>query len=166
MIDLTGQRFVRLIVVERARSRRGPYWRCACDCGNETIVRSDHLRVGDVRSCGCLRVETSRVSARVAHRTHGLSGSPEAQAAANAKDRCRNRDNSSFTNYGGRGIEYRLPESPSEAAVVLLTALGPRPKGFSLDRVNNDWHYEIGNLRWATWSQQRRNQRRMLAREP
>lgn len=61
-IDLTGQRFGRLVVVsETVRTKRNKiYWNCNCDCGLQHIaVVSGHLRSGLVRSCGCLKSESS-----------------------------------------------------------------------------------------------------------
>ena len=58
-IDLTGQRFGMLTVIERVddyvspSGAKSPRWRCICDCGNEKIVLSQHLRAGGVVSCGC-----------------------------------------------------------------------------------------------------------------
>lgn len=54
--DLSTQRFGRLVVVRRAEEdRKGrPQWICKCDCGEETLVTSNHLRTGGTRSCGCL----------------------------------------------------------------------------------------------------------------
>lgn len=57
LIDLTGQRFGRLIVIERVQGVQPTTWRCKCDCGNETNVRSTNLKNGNVQSCGCLRKE-------------------------------------------------------------------------------------------------------------
>jgi len=54
LVDLTGRRFGRLVVIDRAMNRkRRVVWKCLCDCGNEAIVRTDHLRGGYVKSCGC-----------------------------------------------------------------------------------------------------------------
>jgi hypothetical protein len=55
LVDLTGQRFGRLMVVEFAgRQRRGALWRCRCDCGAESVVLGCNLKGGKTRSCGCL----------------------------------------------------------------------------------------------------------------
>jgi hypothetical protein len=58
--DLTGQRFGRLIVIEKAgqNKNRNTLWKCLCDCGNETIVVSTSLTNGDTQSCDCLRRES------------------------------------------------------------------------------------------------------------
>lgn len=56
--NLTNQRFGSLTVIGQAEKRdkhRGKYWKCLCDCGNETIVRGDHLISGKTLSCGCLQ---------------------------------------------------------------------------------------------------------------
>lgn len=57
-IDLTGQKFGRLLVLEKAKIRQGhTHWRCLCDCGNETFVESYQLKSGTTKSCGCLAKE-------------------------------------------------------------------------------------------------------------
>lgn len=96
-------------------------------------------------------------------RTHGLSGSPEYQALISARERCTNPALKQYADYGGRGIEYRFPSDMGEAVRLLIEAIGPRPKGLSIDRIDNDGHYEIGNLRWATRSEQNANRRRKVA---
>ncbi|WP_203623740.1 MULTISPECIES: hypothetical protein [unclassified Lacticaseibacillus] len=61
-LDITGERYGRLVVLERAghSSNGNLHWLCQCDCGNQTVVDSYRLRHGGVRSCGCLRREQSR----------------------------------------------------------------------------------------------------------
>lgn len=59
-IDLTGQKFGRLTVIERAENRgKQTYWLCKCECGNEVIVRGGSLKNGTTKSCGCLNSEKS-----------------------------------------------------------------------------------------------------------
>ena len=63
LIDLTGQTFGRLTVIERDNSKpkghgKRPYWLCQCECGNIKSVRTDHLRNLTIQSCGCLHKET------------------------------------------------------------------------------------------------------------
>jgi hypothetical protein len=59
VIDLTGKKFGRLTVIERAENddRGKTFWKCKCDCGNETTVNSSVLRRGDSQSCGCYHRE-------------------------------------------------------------------------------------------------------------
>lgn len=54
-IDITGQRFGKLVAIKKAPNRNGKtYWLCKCDCGNEKEVQTSHLRCGKIKSCGCL----------------------------------------------------------------------------------------------------------------
>lgn len=54
--DLTGQRFGRLTVVERAENKsERTAWLCKCDCSNKVIVPSVYLTTGKTKSCGCYR---------------------------------------------------------------------------------------------------------------
>lgn len=58
VVDITGQRFGRLTVLEMAapdENKKGVRWRCLCDCGNEKILLGIALRRGHYQSCGCLR---------------------------------------------------------------------------------------------------------------
>lgn len=62
-INLSGQRFGRLVVVERVGSRRTyTEWLCICDCGEKHLAVSADLRSGHINSCGCYRSES--ISAR------------------------------------------------------------------------------------------------------
>lgn len=62
-IDLTGQRFGKLVVIEKAEKNKFGQilWLCKCDCGNETKVISPSLNCGATKSCGCLRKENTGV---------------------------------------------------------------------------------------------------------
>ena len=58
IIDLTNERFGKLVVIKRAPNKnKRTMWLCKCDCGNEVEVRSDQLRGGITKSCGCLHIE-------------------------------------------------------------------------------------------------------------
>lgn len=59
MIDITGQKFGKLTVIENAGKRDGRryYWKCKCECGNEIIVLGTSLRNGNTKSCGCGKYE-------------------------------------------------------------------------------------------------------------
>jgi hypothetical protein len=66
--------------------------------------------------------------------------------------RCTNPKNPDYQQYGGRGIEFRFT-SPTE----LVAAIGMRPAGMTLDRIDSGGHYEVGNVRWATPKEQANN---------
>lgn len=57
-VDLTGKKYGRLTVVKRVENQGNkPMWECLCDCGNVKNVRSDSLKNGNIKSCGCLSKE-------------------------------------------------------------------------------------------------------------
>lgn len=54
-LDLTGQRFGKLTTLSPAENIGGrTAWLCQCDCGNQVVVKTYHLRDGHTSSCGCL----------------------------------------------------------------------------------------------------------------
>lgn len=81
------------------------------------------------------------------------------------KQRCLNRNHHAYRDYGGRGItvcdEWIL--SYEDFVADIEVEIGPRPgPGYSLDRINNNGHYEPGNVRWATPTVQSRNRRNTI----
>ena len=63
-----------------------------------------------------------------------------------AKNRCTNPKDVGFRNYGGRGIQFLF-----ENFEQFISCLGPRPEGkYQLDRIDNESHYQLGNVRWVT----------------
>jgi hypothetical protein len=60
LIDMIGQKYGRLTIVERAPNvETRANWHCVCDCGNKTTVTGKKLRNGHTKSCGCYRAEVS-----------------------------------------------------------------------------------------------------------
>lgn len=153
--DLTGMRFGRLTVVERAETvNERTRWSTRCDCGGTVVVRSDHLHDGHVRSCGCLHAEWVKAADFGAlTATHGMSGTPEYKAFKGARDRC---NSPRHVKWHGRGIRFRF-----RSFEEFYAELGPRPsRSHSVDRIDNDGDYAPGNVRWATPKEQAANTRR------
>lgn len=79
-------------------------------------------------------------------------------AAGSAIRRCTNPRNQAYRNYGGRGIKAHFKDI-SSFVDHLLTLPGHNDELLVLDRINNDGHYEVGNLRFTTPLESRHNQR-------
>ena len=92
--------------------------------------------------------------------THGLSDHPLYRTWEGIRRRCYNPQLFAYQFYGGRGIRMFEPwrDGPTQFIEWIEANLGQRPDRHSLDRIDNDGDYAPGNLRWATWSEQRQNQ--------
>lgn len=148
LVDITGHKFNLLTVIKRSdRQIDGNVrWDCVCDCGNTAWVVGSRLRTGITKSCGCLAKSNAEGHFNP---THGMSGTPEYQAWADAKVRCLNPDDPQYGYYGGRGIT--MQDDWLGSFQSFFNYVGPRPSNLhSLDRMDNDLDYCEGNVRWAT----------------
>lgn len=159
-----GKTYGNLTVISKAPYRErdsAPQWYCKCKCGNETIALASSLRAGDKRYCS----DCTAVRYRESKITHGLSYHPMARTYNAMMQRCYNKNSSDYKHYGGRGI------SVSDDLNTLEKFVRNSPPGFekglTIDRIDNDGNYELGNIRWASRKVQGNNRRtNRLVRDP
>ena len=148
LIDLAGQRFGKVVVIERTAHTVGQAkWICRCDCGKVHEGFSSNLRRGGHTSCGCGKGKMG---------THGDTGTPTYGTWGAMMRRCYDPNFVSYSRYGARGVTVcaRWHDYANFKA-----DMGIRPHGHTLDRKNNDLEYAPSNCRWATYSEQRINQK-------
>ncbi len=155
--DVFGELTARLKMIEPRRQ----LWLCECSCGKTATVQAQLLKSGRTKSCGHLRKTVS--AAKIKHGASRSSGRTSEYSTWKAmKARCYNVKNKRYANYGGRGIT--VCDKWLNSFTDFLRDVGYRPgKEYTLDRINNNGHYEPGNVRWATQTQQQRN--RAVARQ-
>lgn len=163
--DIVGERFKRLLIVSHdggGRTAASQEYTAKCDCGNTVRVLRESVLSGHKGSCGCLRRETA-ANNRTKHGEtirfgERVNPTPEWMAWMAMIDRCRRETHPAFHNYGGRGI--KVCDEWLLSFDAFLLHVGRRPSNnHSLDRIDNNGHYEPGNVRWATKREQGRNTR-------
>ena len=150
LIDRTGQRFGRLVVLEQAgrTATKKVLWKCKCDCGNETQTDSGSLVTGNTESCGCILKE--------AITKHGGWKKSSYNTWRAMIRRCTNPKDKDYKRYGAKGITV-CPEWMDYANFA--QCMGEPQGDETLDRIDVYGNYEPSNCRWAGLTQQARNVR-------
>lgn len=155
--DLTGARFGRLTVVERAGSYVSPngkqthsLWLCKCDCGNFTTVRASQMQSRMTQSCGCLHKETFNGKKHNGRKTL-LYNTWRAM-----KERCNNPNSISYKWYGGKGIKVCDDWNNSYESFRDWAVTNGYTEGLSIDRIDSHLGYFPENCRWLTRSENSR----------
>lgn len=141
--DIDGKRFGRLLVVgyDHTNKWKESVWRCKCDCGEELLITAKRLNRG-AKSCGCLRNARRKVF-------HGGSKLPLYKRWSDMIQRCTNKNNERYKDYGGRGITV-CDEWRDFSTFKAWAEENGYSKSLQLDRIDNDRGYSPENCRFVT----------------
>ena len=146
-VSFTGHKFGNWIVGHKDETRPG-YWHCICNCGTLASIWLGNLKNGS--STGCIHCRGLK------NKKHGKASAKIYDIWYSIKDRCENKNNASYANYGGRGIKLCHHWQSFEN---FYADMGDKPKNMSIDRVDNSKDYSPENCRWVTVTTQNRNKR-------
>ena len=129
-----------------------------CYCGNEFKADMSKIKNKHTQSCGCYKMEVLIKR----NTTHGLTDSKLHSIWSTMLDRCQNKNNKGYKNYGGRGIDVCNEWNNDFMAFYSWATNNGYKDGLSIDRINNDLGYSPSNCRWATKETQARNTRQIM----
>ena len=151
-IDLTGKIFGKWTVLSRAQNKGiTGCWNCKCDCGTERVVRYPHLTSGASRCCGCDK--TKRIVHGESINSKNGNFSRKYRTWRSIRSRCLNPNAQNADIYHGL-----LCDEWNDFSVFNRDVPDPIDDSLTIDRIDNSKGYEPGNVRWATWTEQHRNQ--------
>lgn len=149
--DFTGKTFGSLVVVRNSGKKgkgkvKATIYSCRCVCGKMVDVPSYRFKHQNPKThCGCL------------NKGHSVNHKREYNVWSMMLVRCNDPGHVAYKDYGGRGI--KVCERWEADFLNFLEDMGPRPRGMTLDRKDNDLGYFKDNCRWATKDQQSWNKR-------
>lgn len=165
--DLTGRKFGRLTVLKyldlHERTDKRKCWLCQCECGEIKSFAANKLINGTTLSCGCLKSE------RLANlnKKYQYANKRLYSIYAAMLERCYNKKNKEYKNYGGRGIKVceEWEENYDKFAAWAFSNgynVNAKRGECTIDRINVNLDYSPANCRWISNTEQQNNKRRHI----
>lgn len=156
--DLTGKKFGKLTAIQfsHKNKNRKTYWVFECECGNIKVLRTDTVKSGKVKSCGCIKKEQDIVnlnrngSKPNKYNSKGLSKHTLYHKWLGMKRRCYDIHDSHYNNYGGRGIEICEEWLYDFKKFFDWSIHNGWKDNLEIDRIDNNGNYEPNNCRYVT----------------